>query len=108
MNKAKLLEQLQALKENETYNECQGVMGKAIELVEQLTCIIDPTFPTVIKEPVPLRDYGVLYLVLDGSDERYYITRQDDWLYRFDSDTKALKAWELAINKHYPETRESK
>lgn len=107
MNKADLLEQLQGLITDRTGIDFDQGVHMAIELVEQLTCITDATFPAVIKEPVPIRDYGVLYLVKDASTGWYYITRQDEWLYRYGSDTAALRAWILAVNKHYPETRET-
>lgn len=111
MNKADLLEQLQnkldASSEKSDYGYRMG-LEESIELVEQLTCITDPTFPAVIKEPIPVRDYGVLYLVLDGENGMWYITRQDSVIDRSNSIKMIERLWTLALNEYYPETRETK
>jgi hypothetical protein len=106
MNKAKLLEQLTALITDDTSTDYDHGINAAIDLVEQLTCITDATFPADIKEPVPLRDYGVLYLVADSSDGMTYITRQDKWLARSFNDKKILDSWHEYVNIYYPETRD--
>lgn len=110
MNKADLLEALQRLlRTNSSTAEYDQAINDAIELVQDLTCITDPTFPKVIKDPVVLRDYGILYLVMDASDGQYYVARQTDWLYRNKSFKGALYAWEtFYLPTYYPETGEVK
>lgn len=109
MNKADLLGMLKQLKiTNSCTVDYDTAIDDAIELVEQLTCITDLTFPAVIKEPVVLRDYGTLYLVKDASDDYYYITRTDDWVWRDSSDNAVELFWTKIVNQYYPETRETK
>ncbi len=107
MNKAQLLEQLRVLVENAHIESYADGVESAIDLVEQLTSITDPTFPDVIKDPIPMRDYGVLYLVLDGSDGMWYVTRQDKVIDRSMSDKMIERLWALAVIEYYPETRET-
>lgn len=109
MNKAELLEALEQLKiTNSCTVDYDKAIDDAIDLIEDLTCITDPEFPAVIKEPLPMRDYGVLYLVLDGADGMWYVTRQDKVIYHSRSDKIIERLWALAVNEYYPETREEK
>lgn len=62
-------------------------------------------FPVIIKEPVPLRDYGALYLVKDAYDGFLYITTREDWFYRSKSDKIIEEMWTVYVHNLYPEAR---
>lgn len=117
MNKTDVIQQLQdainAPSSTEVY-DAKNALEYALDLVDRLTRI-EPIeyqdiqknalqFPDEIKDPLPLRRYGVLFVVLDKSDEHYYVTREDGCIFRTLSEKMALDTWECYVDKYYPET----
>jgi hypothetical protein len=117
MNKTDVIQQLQdainAPSSTEVY-DATSALDYALDLVDRLTRI-EPLeyqdfqkdalhFPEDIKNPLPLRRYGVLFVVLDKSDEHYYVTREDGCIFRTLSEKMALDTWECYVYKYYPET----
>jgi len=117
MNKTEAIQQLQDAINNpssEEIHDVESALKYAQDLVNRITRI-EPVeyqdihmdrlhFPDDIKDPLPLRRYGVLFIVLDRSDEHYYVTREDGCIFRTLSEKMAVDTWECYVDKYYPET----